>query len=106
MNLTPMHDRIFFEFVENLTNNNFMPKTQSGIFITDLYDFSEVRQPKWGRILCCGPRVSEELRNSQYILIEPGKWTTRTTFEETDFWQTEESFILATTDNVEDTYRY
>lgn len=107
MSVTPIHDRIFFTFVENLTNNNFMPKTQSGIFLTDMYDFSEVHKPKWGKVVKHGPRVSDELRNAgEYILIEAGKWTTRITFDEQDFWQTEESFILATAANEADTFRY
>ena len=107
MTIAPIHDRIFFTFVENLTNNNFMPKTQSGIFVTDLYDFSEVRQPKWGKVVSYGSAVSDELRNAgEYILIEPGKWTTRINYNDKDFWYTEENFILATTHDVNDTFRY
>jgi len=108
MNVKPIHDRIFFTFVENLTNNNFLPKTKSGIILTDNLDFSEVHRPQWGKVISVGPKTSDEIRNSTYILIEAGKWTTRiqpVPGGET-FWQTEESFILATTDDAESTVRY
>lgn len=106
MNVTPLYDRIFFRFTENLTNSNFMPKTKSGIFISDNYDFSEVHRPKWGEVLKCGPNTSDDIKNSKYILIEPAKWTTRIEVDGITFWQTEEKFILAVTDDEGSTYRY
>jgi len=105
--IKPLHTRIFFKFIEDLTNTSFMPKSSGGIFLTDVYDFSEVHRPHWGKVEVCGKDVCDEIKNATYILIEPGKWTTRINMtNEEPFWQTEEAFVMMTSDDISVTARY
>lgn len=106
MKATPLYDRILFTFVENLTGTGFMPVSKGGIIMTDVYDFKEVHFPKWGKVVKCGPKVSDDIRNSTFILIESGKWTTRLDIQGEIVWQTEESFVMAVTDDESATFRY
>jgi co-chaperonin GroES (HSP10) len=102
----PLYDRIFFTFVEDLLSTNFMPKTKSGIFISDNFDYSEVKKPQWGKVQRCGDATSEDILSSTYILIEPGKWTTRINVDDLTFWQTEEKHVLAVSNDIEATVKY
>jgi co-chaperonin GroES (HSP10) len=107
MILNPLHDKVFFEFAENMSSNNFMPVSSGGIIMTDNYDFSQVREPKWGKVVRCGNEVSDDIKNSKFILIEPGKWTTQIRYsDEEKIWMTEEQFIMATSDDESATFRY
>jgi co-chaperonin GroES (HSP10) len=104
--VTPLHDKILFKFTDPLTKDGFMPKTRSGIMVTDFNTYQEIHKPKWGEVLSCGVEVNQEIAKSKYILVEPGKWTLGINFDDDRFWQTEESFILATADDEAVTYRY
>ena len=107
ISLRPLHKKIIFVFVEELSSISFMPKSKGGIVLTDMYDYSQVHEPQWGKIVSTGSSVSDEVKNSQYILIAPGKWTTRITLStEQTVWQTEEDFILAVADDIADTVKY
>lgn len=106
MKVTPLRDKIYFQFCDDVTNVSFQSKSKSGIILTDVYDYNEVKYPKWGKILKCGNEVCDQIKQAIYILIESGKWTTRISYDEQIFWSTEESFILATTDDISETVRY
>lgn len=104
--ITPLADKLYFKFVENVTSTGFMPQTKNGFLITDMHGFQEIHHPKWGKLIACGPEVSEEIRNSTYVLVEPGKWSPGVRFDSDRFWISEEQFIMAVADDESATYRY
>lgn len=99
-NFQPIRKNIIFKFCANLTKSNFQPISKGGIIISDNISYDEHTHPQWGEIICVGPEVSDEIKNSKYILIEEGKWTNKVRFEnEEQFaWKTEEDYILAVSD--------
>lgn len=105
-NIRPLHDKIFFTFTEDLTNSTFRPTSSGGIIITDDKSFAEGSKPQWGKVWKIGKEVSEAIKEGMYILIEPGKWTTRINMDNDPFWMTEEAFVMMTSEDVSATVRY
>jgi co-chaperonin GroES (HSP10) len=104
--IRPLHDKIFFTFVEDLSSTTFRPTSKFGIILTDDKSFSEGSKPQWGKVWKIGAEVSEAIKAGLYILIEPGKWTTRINVDNEPFWMTEESFVMATADDASATFKY
>lgn len=106
MNIKPLHDKFFFIFIEDVLSTNFLPRSTGGIILTDNYDYAEVKKPQWGQVIAIGSSVSSDIEVGMFVLIEPGKWTTRIITDELTFWQSEENFVMMTSDDIAMTKRY
>jgi co-chaperonin GroES (HSP10) len=104
--ITPLTDKIYFKFTENVTSTGFMPKTKNGFLITDVHGYQEIHSPKWGEVIAHGPDVNEEIKSHKYILVEPGKWSPGINFDSDRFWMSEENFIMAVSNDESATYRF
>ncbi len=103
MKLIPLGDSIFFTFAEASSGGMFVPKSSSGIIMTNL-DISHNKSPKWGKVLLKGPDVNEDIVIGQYVLIKPLQWTIGATFQDEKFWKTDQTNILATSENLLNSY--
>jgi len=97
-----LDNKIAFQFLENISNKSFKSTTKSGIILAESPE-SQVGKARWGQVLMVGPDVSE-VRNSEYILIEPLSWTTGLELDSHDeeFWMTTEDRILAVSEEYPD----
>jgi chemotaxis signal transduction protein len=60
--------------------------------------------PRWGLAISVGPDTIE-VKDGDYILVEPGKWTTGFHVDQdTRIWKTDEDHIIATSDTPGSTY--
>lgn len=99
--LNPIMDFIIFRFVMDITKSTFRPQTKSGIIISDVSDYDEHTTPKFAEILAYGPDVTDEIKNSKYVLLEAYGWTNKIRLNGPHgehFWKTEEKFVLAMSD--------
>lgn len=93
MGLKVLNDKIIFQFVEDISRGAFNNKTDWGFqFVQNAA--ADVKKPRWGLVLQTGPEV-QDVKEGNYVLIEPLMWTLRLSYEGTDFWYTQESKILA-----------
>lgn len=101
--LTALRDVILFEFIDETSGikRGFTDVTNSGIIIPQAD--SKQKVARWGKVLAKGPDSGVEV--NQFILIEGLQWTTRTEVDGQVLWKTEDSRILAVTDNITDCAR-
>jgi co-chaperonin GroES (HSP10) len=97
MNLAPLKNNIIFTFLENTTASTFIPTHKSGIIIANP-NVEQNRDPKWGKVCKIGPQVENEIKIGQYILIEPLMWSPGFNFEGVQYWKTDSSKVLATSE--------
>lgn len=104
MALRPLHDTILFVFVDDGAGGRFLPKSRSGILLTNQsLDYNN--SPKWGKVLAVGREV-KDVQTGDYILIESLQWTPGFTHDDVKIWKTVENKVIATTNDIELTYQY
>lgn len=95
MKIRPIGKSIIFQFVDE-THGKYLGRTsRSGILIAT--GTSDQKEPKWGKVLAIGNEVTE-VNADQYILIEPLQWTVGLYVDEERIWRTDESKVLAVSD--------
>lgn len=100
--LIAVKDHVIFQFVEKHLGNRFINEAHSGLLISS-EDTYQTNLPRWGRATHVGPDVTD-VQPGDYIMIEPGKWTTGFRVNDEKFWKTDESVIMATSDSPSPTY--
>lgn len=104
MALRPLHKFILFAFTDDAAGGKFIPKTASGIILTNQSpEFSQ--GPKWGKVLAVGDEC-EEVKVGDYILIEALQWTTGFTHDEIKVWRTTEEKVIAVSEDINSTRQY
>jgi len=104
MGLRPLGNSILFTFMDDTAGGNFIPKTKSGILLTN-QNLTEAHSAKWARALAVGSDCVD-IKAGDFVLIEPLAWTVGFTYDEVRIWKTDESKILATTEDIADTVQY
>lgn len=93
---------IIFKFVEEAMGNRFINRAKSGLVISS-QDTNQSGVSRWGRVTHVGSDV-EDVNVDDYILIEPGKWTSGFYVDGVRFWKTDEDRVLAVSDEPAHTY--
>lgn len=101
MKLAPLNDSIIFEFIDDIRDGMFATKTQSGIILTNKDVTDSGQSPRWGLVDGVGPDV-KDIKEGDYILIAPLRWTPSFVFETRRFAKTIEDEVLLVTNDVED----
>jgi hypothetical protein len=102
MKIEVVRNYVVFTFVEEIRGERFVNSTTSGLILTS-DDKSQTTYPRWGKAVAIGPDV-DGVSVDDYILIEPGKWTSRFHVGDKELWKTEDTFIIATSDEPGHTY--
>lgn len=97
MRIRPLNNSIIFTFVDDAAAGKFIPKTASGILMTN-QDLSHQSVPRWGQAIAIGKNVVD-VKVDDYILIEPLMWTQGVEFEGTKIWKTDETKVVAITND-------
>ncbi len=99
MRLRAITNGIIFKFVEEFSKNQFTLTTSWGFRFKSSYD-EATKECRWGKVLSKGPMCSDEIKEGDFILIEPLKWTPGVMFEAENadgwIWKTDEDCVLAT----------
>lgn len=93
--LKVIEDGILFTFVEDIAGGTFDNKTNWGFTVKQKLE--DVKKPRWAKALTIGPKV-RDVKEGQYILIENLQWTTALTYNDSRFWKTNESRVMAVSD--------
>jgi len=98
-----INNNIIFTFVEDVTQTRFVNSSEAGFIISSL-DGNQTLYPRWGKVISAGPDVTE-IKDGDYILIEPGKWTTAYYVDKvTRIWKTDADCVIAVSDEPGSTY--
>ena len=96
MKLTPLGDKIFFVFADEIISDHFQVETKSGLIIKETA-LDVGTKDRWGLITNVGKDVTE-VKIGQYVLIEKLKWTNAIRMNEQKIWMTNQNHILAVSD--------
>ncbi len=96
--LLPLGNNVMFQFLESTGGDKgrFHGVTKSGIILSPTAEHQ--RKHKWGRVLFAGPKA--EVKEGDYILIESLMWMEGTKVDGIPMWKTDDSKILAVTDDI------
>jgi len=98
-----IRNHIIFTFIEDVTQTRFVNSAESGLIISSL-DGNQTLYPRWGKVISVGPDTAE-IKYDDYILVEPGKWTTAFYVDkDTRIWKTDEDHVIAVSDAPGSTY--
>lgn len=102
MIIEPVRNYVVFTFVEGIYGERFINDSGGAIILTS-DDKSQTTFPRWGKVVQVGPDVTE-IKPDEFVLIEPGKWTTHFFVDGLRYWKTDEDFVLCTADTPGSTY--
>jgi hypothetical protein len=102
MIIEAVRNYVVFTFVEDIYGDRFINSAGGAIILTS-DDKSQTTYPRWGKVVNVGPDVTE-ITPGEYVLIEPGKWTTHFYVDGLRYWKTDEDKILCTADEPGSTY--
>lgn len=96
--LRPLGNGIMFRFLDHTggVKGAFTESHRSGIIIPTTN--STQRTARWGEVLAIGEKV-DGVKVGDYILIEPLMWSFGLTFENEKIWKTDDSKVLAVTND-------
>jgi hypothetical protein len=102
MIIEAVRNYIIFTFVEDITGDRFINKTSSEIILTT-DDKAQTTYPRWGRVEELGPDVIG-ISKGEFVLIEPGKWTSHFYVNGKRFWKTDDDQVMCVSDTPGTTY--
>lgn len=102
MIIEAVRNYVIFTFVEEIYGERFV-NNSGGAIILMSDDKAQTTFPRWGKVTNVGPDVTD-VKIDEFILIEPGKWTSNLFVDGKRFWKTDEDQILCTADEPGSTY--
>lgn len=103
MSLTPINDSFLFEFTNEVRDGKFIEKSRSGFILTNQTLDEQVKYARWGRVLAIGKDV-QDFKVGDLALIEQGQWTTSVKFEGQSYWKSDESKVIAVSNDENVTF--
>jgi hypothetical protein len=102
MTVETVGNNVIFQFVEKSIYGRFVNEHHGGILISS-EDTYQTNLPRWGKATHVGPECTD-VKPGDYIMIEPGKWTTGFTVDNIRYWKTDESMVMATSNEPGTTF--
>jgi co-chaperonin GroES (HSP10) len=99
--LHPLNNVVMFKFLEDTggQKGRFHEQVRaSGIIIPTTVGAQKVH--RWGQVFAAGPKA--EVKEGDYILVEALMWMEGIKWEDGKVWKTDDSKILAVTDDIND----
>lgn len=102
MIIEAVRNYVIFTFVEDIYGDRFVNKTDGQIILTS-DDKAQTTYPRWGKVVNTGPDV-HGIEVDEYVLIEPGKWTSHFYVNGERYWKTDDEQIMCVSDVPGTTY--
>jgi co-chaperonin GroES (HSP10) len=99
MKLRPLRNNVMFQFLEDTggQKGRFHERARaSGIIIPPTMSAQKVA--RWGRVVAAGPLA--EVKEDDLILVEAMMWMEGSKWENGQVWKTDDTKILAITDDI------
>lgn len=106
MTLRPLRNVVLFQFMDDTSGSRgrFSERTTGSIIIPVL-DSTQHKTNRWGRVVAVGPEV-DGVEPGDFVLIEALQWTRGTVLEEQKLWKTDDTKILAVTNDEQVTVQF
>lgn len=96
-----LSNSILFQFTDDSSGGFFGSKLSQTIMIAR--DSMENQSgPRWGKVISAGPKVTPEIQEGKFILVESLKWTKGMRLDQEDIssevWKTNDKHVLAISD--------
>lgn len=102
MKLKPIGKNIIFKFLEEVSSGGFVPSS-GGLIQLVKQNLDHNREPKWGKVMLCGPLVdTADINVGEYILVEPLQWTPGFEVDGVMCWKTDATKIMMVSSKVPD----
>lgn len=105
MKLKPLGNSFIFKFLNETAGGRFIERNSGKIILTNQDWDNMGKLARWGRIEAVGNRV-RDLKVGDLVLIEALQWTKEMQFEGEGYWKSDESKVIAVSDDLSDTYSY
>jgi len=90
----PLHNRIIFAFLDQVSNGMFEDHTVSGIYLGGIKDLTS-KSPRWGVVLTIGPEIKDpEIVPGALIMIDALRWTDGVVYNDVKIWMTTEKDVV------------
>jgi co-chaperonin GroES (HSP10) len=102
--IRPLGNNVMFRFLDHTggAKGRFTDTHRSGIILVPSVASQKVA--RWGEVLAVGPKV-DGVVPGDYILIEALMWMEGTKVDDQPMWKTDDSKILAVTNDIDECYR-
>ena len=102
--IRPLGNNVMFRFLDYTggAKGRFHDTHRSGIILVPSSGSQNVH--RWGQVLAIGPKV-DGVSVGDYILVESLMWMEGTELDGQKMWKTDDSKIIAVTDDVDECYR-
>jgi co-chaperonin GroES (HSP10) len=99
MNIKPLGNNVMFRFLDITggAKGRFTDTHRSGIILVPSVSSQKVH--RWGQVIAAGPDAA--VKPDDYILIESLMWMEGTKVDGVAMWKTDDSKILAVTDDID-----
>jgi hypothetical protein len=98
----PIGNTFLFTFLSKTKRGMFAQKNAGRIYIPNAAPTTDEQGllARWVRVEAIGPDV-KDFKAGDIVLLEPLKWTIGYIFGENKFWKSDETAVMATTDEDE-----
>lgn len=92
-----IRNHIIFQFVEQTGGGKFFETSKGGI-IVGYNDLEQSKRARWGRVVKVGHEVTDQIKEGDYIYIEPLAWSFSFKIGDEEYWRTDDSKVLLIAD--------
>lgn len=104
--LRPLKNTVLFQFLDETGGaKGRFAERYNGSIVIPVLNSTQNKSPRWGKAVRVGPDV-REIKEGDFILIEPLQWTYNEVFEGEKIWKTDESKIMLSTDDESATFSF
>lgn len=96
-------NHIIFKFTDDILSGRFINSTDSGSIVISSEDTNQSAAARWGVATHVGPEVTE-VKIGDYMLLEPGMWTSGFWVGRERYWKTDETKVMCLSDEAYTVY--
>lgn len=94
MVLRPLGKAFLFQFVNETYGGKFVEKSSGALILLNQDLSQQATQARWANVVAIGDDV-KDFGVGDLVLIEALKWTKELNFEETRYWKSDETRVIA-----------
>jgi hypothetical protein len=92
--LKAIGNSFLFSFVNETVGGRFIERNRGTIILTNQDLNQQGSYARWGKVLSVGDLV-EDFKAGDFVLIESLQWTVEHKFEDSGYWKSDDSKVLA-----------
>lgn len=105
MGLKPLGKAFIFAFTNETSGGKFTERNSGSIILTNISVDEQGKYARWAKVLAVGSEVTE-FTTGDLVLIEALMWTNEFTFEKQKMWKSDESKVIAISEDESVVYAF